>query len=365
MYHVLALVINFILPLYLGARTTFLQSLEAQRILKAFAEEGITIFICVPQFFYLVHRRIMQEVGRQGALKRFLFRRLLAVSRFANLHLGFNPGRYFFRAIHAKFGPSFRLFGVGGARFESEVAESFRDMGFGLAQAFGMTETAALITVAVQKGRAVGTAGVAMPHDEVRIEAPDENGIGEVLVRGENVMQGYYKNPEATAEAIQDGWLYTGDLGYIDRRGYLHITGRKKDVIVLSSGKNIYPEEIEKFYQSNSSYIKEICVVGIPEGEGEKLHAVVVPDFDGLKSDLAASAYDSIRWELETLSERLPSYKRVFSLEIRREPLPAHHHPQGQALSRCSGKCWSEPGSRRRLWKPPRRRRRWKSGCSR
>jgi long-chain acyl-CoA synthetase len=147
-----------------------------------------------------------------------------------------------------------------------------------------------------------------------------------VLVRGENVMQGYHNNPEATAEAIRDGWLHTGDLGCIDRRGYLHITGRKKDVIVLSSGKNIYPEEIEKFYQSASPFIKEICVVGVPDtatGDGgEKLHAVVVPDFERLKSELASSAYDAVRWELETLSERLPPYKRVLSLEIRKAPLP-------------------------------------------
>ena len=173
MYHVLALVINFILPLYLGARVTFLHVLEAQRILKAFREEGITIFVCVPQFFYLVHRRILQEVERQGFFKRFLFRRLLWVSRFANLRLGLNPGRFFFGAIHKQFGPSLRLFGVGGARFDPDVAESFRDLGFNLLQAFGMSETAALTTVALSKGRAVGTAGVPLPHVEIRIEAPD------------------------------------------------------------------------------------------------------------------------------------------------------------------------------------------------
>ena len=105
LYHVLALVINFILPLYLGARVTFLHVLEAQRVLKAFREEGITIFVCVPQFFYLVHRRILQEVERQGLFKRFLFRRLLGLSRFANLRLGLNPGRFFFGAIHKQFGP--------------------------------------------------------------------------------------------------------------------------------------------------------------------------------------------------------------------------------------------------------------------
>ncbi len=326
LYHVLALVINFILPLYLGAGVTFLHVLEAQRVLKAFREEGITIFVCVPQFFYLVHRRILQEVERQGFFKKFLFRRLLWLSRFANLRLGLNPGRFFFGAIHKQFGPSLRLFGVGGARFDPPVAESFRDLGFNLLQAFGMSETAALTTVALSKGRAVGTAGVPLPHVEIRIEAPDQDGLGELLVRGENVMRGYHKNPQATAEALQDGWLRTGDLGCIDQCGFLRITGRKKDVIVLSSGKNIYPEEIEKFYQSNSPYIKEICVVGVPDAasgdSGEKLHAVVVPDFEYLKSVEVVNAYDTIRWHMETLSERLPPFKRVLSLELRQDPLP-------------------------------------------
>jgi long-chain acyl-CoA synthetase len=326
LYHVLALVINFIIPLYLGARVTFLHVLEAQRIMQTFREEGISIFVCVPQFFYLVHRRILQEVARRGFFKRFLFWRLLWLSRFANLRLGLNPGRFFFAAIHRQFGPRLRFLGVGGARFDPQVAECFRDLGFSLIQAFGMSETAALITVALSKGRAVGTAGVPLPHVELRIEEADEEGIGEVLVRGENVFRGYHQNPEATAEALQDGWLRTGDLGCIDRRGFLHITGRKKDVIVLSSGQNIYPEEIEKFYQSGSPYIKEICVVGVPDaasgGSGEKLHAVVVPDFDYLKSVGVVSAGDTIRWEMETLSERLPPYKRVLSLEIRTDPLP-------------------------------------------
>ena len=322
LYHVLALVVYFIVPLYLGARVTFLQSLEAQKILKTFREEGISIFICVPQFFYLVHRRILQEVERQGFLKKFLFRRLLAVSRFANLRLGLNPGRLFFAAIHRQFGPRLRLIGVGGARFDSEIAESFRDLGFSMLQAFGMTETAALTTVALAKSHAVGTAGVPLPHVEIRIDGPDESGAGEVLVRGENVMLGYYKNPEATAEALKDGWLHTGDLGYVDARGYLHITGRMKDVIVLSSGKNIYPEEIERFYQSGSPSIKEICVVGVPDEEGERLHAVVVPDFEALKSREVVNSYDAIRYEMESLSERLPGYRRVLSLEIRQEPLP-------------------------------------------
>jgi long-chain acyl-CoA synthetase len=326
LYHVLALVINFIIPLYLGARVTFVRELEARQVVKAFREEGITVFVCVPQFYYLFQRRILQEVERQGPLKRFLFQRLLAVSRFANLRLGFNPGGLLFRAIHQQLGPRLRILGVGGARFDPEVAAFFRDLGFDVVQAFGMTETAALITVAPPKGHAVGTAGVPLPHVEVRIAEPGENGEGEVLVRGENVMRGYHNNPEATAEALRGGWLHTGDLGRIDQRGFLHITGRLKDVIVLSSGKNIYPEEIEKFYQSACPYIREICVVGVPDPAagrgGERLHAVIVPDFELMKAAGVVSIQETIRWEWENASARLPGYKRVMSLEVRSNPLP-------------------------------------------
>lgn len=320
--HVLALVINFIIPLYLGARVTFLATLEAQAVLQAFRQEEISLFVCVPQFYYLMHRRILQQVQSQPALKRFLFRRLLAVSRFCNLRLGFNPGRVFFPAIHRPFGPRMRLFGVGGARFDPQVAGSLRDMGFSIVQAFGMTETAALATLALPKGRAVGTVGVPLPHVQIRIDQPDETGCGELLIRGENVMRGYYRNPEATALALRDGWLHTGDLGRIDRYGFLHITGRNKDVIVLSSGKNVHPEEVERFYQAGCPNIKEICVVGVPDEGGERLHAVVVPDFDALKQKGIVNAYDAIRWEMETLSQKLPGYQRVLSLEIRKEPLP-------------------------------------------
>ncbi|MCS6954382.1 MAG: AMP-binding protein, partial [Bryobacteraceae bacterium] len=324
LYHVLALMTNFIIPLYVGGRVTYLPSLDAQRILKAFREEDITIFVCVPQFYYLMQRRILEQVAREGFLRRFLFRRLLGLSRFSAERLGFNPGRWLFRPIHQRFGPRFRLMCVGGARFDPAVARWFRDLGFRLVQGYGLTETAALVTVASPEPHMVGSVGRPLAHTEVRIDSPNEDGIGEVLIRGENVMKGYLNNPEATAEAIRDGWLHSGDLGYVDRHGCLHITGRKKEVVVLSSGKNVYPEEVEHFYLTHCPQIKELAVIGLSEdsGTGERLHAVVVPDFDHLKANQIVNAYDAIRWQIETVSQRLPSYKRVSSFEIRTEPLP-------------------------------------------
>jgi len=326
LYHILALVINVMIPFYVGCRVTFLDVLDAGKILGAFRERGISIFVCVPQFYYVLHRRIFQGVDKQAFFKRFIFYRLLAISRFANNHLGLNPGKWFFRSIHRRFGPSLRYFGVGGARFDPHVARSLRDLGFTLVQAYGMTETASLATI-TPVGKGVGSAGTVLPHVEVRIVDPDEMGIGRVLIRGDNIMKGYLKNDAATREVIDsDGWLDSGDLGYMDRDGFLYITGRAKDVIVLSSGKNIYPEEIEHFYQQNCPYIKEMCVLGVTDDSSgtvqERLHAVIVPDFDRLRAEKVANAYDMIRYLLETLSQKLPGYKRVHSLEIWQEPLP-------------------------------------------
>ena len=326
LYHVLALIVNFIAPLYCGARTTFLDVIDAQRILRTFREEGVTIFVCVPQFYYLLHRRILSGIAERGRIQRFVIRRLLAVSRLSRRVLGVRPGRRLFKSLHAQFGEDLRFFGVGGARFDRHVAETLTDLGFPIVQAYGMTETAALATLAPSGPKGLGSVGRPLPHCEIRIDHPDPSGVGSVLIRGENVMKEYYRNPDATREAVDaEGWLHSGDLGYLDAEGFLYITGRAKDVIVLSSGKNIYPEEIEHFYQSNCTLIKELCVVGIrdqTEPAAERLHAVVVPDFDEIRQQKVVNAYNMIRYRIETLSQQLPPHKRVHSLEIRQDSLP-------------------------------------------
>ncbi|MEE2840044.1 MAG: AMP-binding protein [Acidobacteriota bacterium] len=326
LYHVLSLIVNFILPLYVGARVSFLDSLEAQQILKTFHQEGITIFICVPQFYYLVYRRILQEVKKQSAVKRFLFYKLLGLSRFCKDRLDWNPGKLFFSAIHEKFGSRFRLFGVGGARFDEEVSQTFQDLGFTIVEAYGMTETAALATVTPLDKLIVGSVGIPLPHARIQIDQPDSNHIGEVLIGGESLMQEYWKNPEATRETLRNGWLHSGDLGYLNEQGHLYITGRQKDVIVLSSGKNIFPEEVEHFYQNACPQIQEMCVVGVADQaagqEQERLHAVIVPDFDYMRSQQTTHSHKVIRYKLETASQQLPPHKRVHSFEIRCDPLP-------------------------------------------
>lgn len=320
LYHMLALMANFLAPLYMGARVTYLDVLDAGRILQCFRNEKVTIFVCVPQFYYLLHRRIFQEIEGKDLLSRFLFQILFKFSNVINTLVGWNPGKLFFRPIHRNFG-KLRLFAVGGARFDPDVLFSFRNLGFQFAQAFGMTETSAVTTMAYASG--LGSVGLALPHSEIKIHNANVDGIGEVLIKGPHLMKGYWKNEEETQRIMTHGWLNSGDLGYLDSQGFLYITGRKKDVIVLSSGKNIYPEEIEHAYMQKCPHISEMCVIGVEKDRGqEAIHAIVVPDYNYIKTQQIVNVAGIIRYQLENISQELPTYKRVRSFDIRQEPLP-------------------------------------------
>lgn len=321
--HVLASVINVLVPLYVGGQVVFADTLKRTEILQALKEAGITILATVPQFFYLFHDRIQEELSKKSLPARKLFRGMLRFNRFCMRFLRINLGRILFPKVHESFGSSLRLFVSGGSAFDPKVAQDFHDMGFTILQGYGLTETTGACTVTRVQNNVIGSVGPALPGAEIRILAPDETGTGEILIRGPMVMEGYFKNPAATEEAIRDGWFYSGDLGRLDAKGNLFITGRKKEVIVLPNGKNIYPDELEAHYLQ-SPCIKEIAVVGVfsQQERGERLHAVVVPDFDYLKARKVANAREILRDQIAGLSNQLPKYKRLMSYEIRSEPLP-------------------------------------------
>lgn len=323
LFHIMPLLANLLAPLYTGARVTYLNQLDSQSLLRTFVDEKITAFLCVPQFYYQIRRRILEEIDRQPALKRRLFQPLLHLSGFFRRRFGLVLGRRLFAPVHAKFGGALRAFGVGGAYFNPEAARFFADLGFGFFQAYGLTECSGLATVTPLTPNGGLFCGRAVAHSEVRIANPDPAGVGEVLVRGENIMQGYWRDQEATASVVKDGWLHTGDLGTLAPDGTLRITGRAKEVIVLSSGKNVFPEEVEEFFQNNSSLIQEMCLVGLEGADGASLHCVVVADRSQRPSgDLAADLERSLRGEIEALSRRLAPYKRPASVQIVTEALP-------------------------------------------
>jgi long-chain acyl-CoA synthetase len=329
LFHALAQMANLLLPFSIGARVVFLETLNTTELLRALAERRITIFACVPQFFYLIHQRVTTEVGKAGWVVRRAFHGLLALNGTAR-RAGLNLGPLLFRRVHKVLGGRMRLMVTGGSRFDPHIGDDLFRMGFNILQGYGLTETSGAATLTRPGDPALDTVGQPLPGNEVRIAPPDTGGEfehaadGEVLVRGPIVMQGYYNRPDATAAALRDGWLCTGDLGRIDAKGRLSITGRKKELIVLSSGKNIYPEEIEAVYRK-SAFIKEICVLGLSrpgEPAAERLYAVVVPDEQVLRERKIANVGDVIRFEMEGASVHLPHHKHVLGYEIWLEPLP-------------------------------------------
>jgi len=312
-----------LIPLLLGARVTFLPTLKGPALLECLREAGITILVGVPQVFAMVRRGIAEGIDRRPIALRLLINQLMALAGLVRRCTGINLGRVLFGSVHRRLGPSLRLLVSGGARLDPEVAQFFFNLGFTLLEGYGLTETAPVVTFTSPTRMKTGSVGRPIPGVRVRIVNPDASGVGEVAVSGPNVMRGYDADPQATAEAIRDGWFHTGDLGYLDREGDLFLTGRAKELIVTAGGKNIVPEELEAQYQQSPA-IAEICIVGVTRaGEGgATLHAVVVPDFDYIKTIKIVDVRQLIKTELTRIGLTLPSYKRMSGLTIVRTPLP-------------------------------------------
>lgn len=326
LFHVLSQMANLLLPLVKGSRVVYLETLNTTELLRALAERRITAFAVVPQFFYLIHERIFKEVSQRGRVATSAFRTMLTFTRLGR-RLGWNPGPILFPKIHNIFGGKMRYLVTGGSRFDPQIGRDFHALGIDILQAYGLTETSAAAFATSPDDNVIGSVGKALEGVEGKIIDPQpqedcSQPVGEIAIRGAIVMKGYWNRPDATAAAVRDGWLYTGDLGYFDADGNLFITGRKKEVIILSNGKNIYPEEVEAHYLK-SPYIGEIAVMGLEVRAGEdRLHAVVVPNFETLKQRKVVNAKEVIRYDIEGLSLQLPSTKRIGSYEIWQQPLP-------------------------------------------
>lgn len=329
LFHALAQLANLLLPLIVGAKVVFLETVHSTSLLNALQTRGITIFACVPQFFYLIHQKVTAEVGKRGRFSRSIFRAMLAMNGWLRDHGGFNPGRRWFARVHHTLGDRMRVLVTGGSKFDPVIGRDLYALGFTLLNAYGLTECTGGATICRPGdswNTSVGAAidGVTIEIRKDATDAAREHDDGEVLIRGPIVMQGYFNRPDATAAVLKDGWLHTGDLGYLDARGRLYITGRSKEIIVLSSGKNLYPEEIESHYRQ-SAIIKEICVLGLTkpgEPSAERLHAVIVPDEQVMQERGITNVRELVRFDLEGLSVPLPAHKRVLTYEIGFEPLP-------------------------------------------
>lgn len=324
LHHSYPFMVTLIAPLFCRARVTYTSSLRSDELLGCMREAGVTILVGVPQLFYMFYTHILEGMKKIPLFVRMPLLGLIEILWQIRRYSGINLSKLVLPKIHRPFGRSLRFFACGGAKLNEKAARFLVKIGFTILDGYGLTETSPVATFNPLKKQKIGSVGKAIPDVELKISDPNEKGIGEVVIKGPNVMKGYYKREEETLSVLKDGWFYSGDLGYIDKDGYLFITGREKEVIVLSSGKNIYPEELEAYY-SKSPYIKEICVLQKSEERFghliDSLFAVVVPDLEYFQQKNVMNIRTKIRWELENLAKDLSGYRHIMGFTLTKEAL--------------------------------------------
>jgi long-chain acyl-CoA synthetase len=324
LHHTYSSTVNMLGSMALGARATFATSFKSRDILDDIRIARITMLVGVPQVFENLMISIRRGVTGASFVRRLLFHILFGVSTACSA-LGLAAGRALFRSLRDRIGlGSLRLMISGGAALRPEVNRFFERLGFSLLQGYGLTETSPVLSVNLPGRNRIGTVGPPLPGVSLRIDNPDSYGIGEICAQGPMVMQAYSENPQATAEALKDGWFHTGDAGRIDRDGFLHITGRLKSVIVTGAGKNVYPEEIEARLNL-SPYILDSLVLGLDRkrGTGEELTAIIVPDVTVIQTEQerghVVDIQEEVRKVVETYNHSVPAYRRIRQWRLRNE----------------------------------------------
>ena len=305
-----------------GVRTVFPDGLRY--IKKNLNEYGVSVFVGVPVLVEAIYKTIMKEVQKQGKTK--LVNIATKISNFL-LKLHIDIRRILFKSIINELGGKIRFVISGGAPADSKIAKGFNDLGIEVVQGYGLTETSPVIAAENKKCMKAGTVGIPMLNVKLEIENPDENGIGEIRVKGPNVMLGYYENEEATKEVLKDGWFYTGDLGYLDKNGCLAITGRSKNLIVLKNGKKVFPEELETLV-NRLELVEECMVYGMPDEKDKndvKLSIKIVYNKEIVKekySDKTEEELYKIIWnEIKEINKTLPRYKYIKGMILTDEEL--------------------------------------------
>ncbi len=288
LFHAYLQIVNLWVATTYGCQAGYLKELTPDELSRAMKEFKPTVLTTVPRLWYLFHKKIFDAIEAKPKPVQLLFKGMLATNGFLRKSLNTNLGNKLFGKVHEGFGGNLRIAISAGSRFDEAVAKDFDALGFTIIQGYGLTETSGAATATYETDNRVGSVGKPFINAEVKIDQPNAEGIGEVMIRGEMVFKGYYKNPTATAEVFtEDGWFRSGDLGKFDADGHLYIVGRAKDVIVLPSGKNVHPEDLEVHYLK-SPLVGELAILGLEDESAgragaEKLAAVVVPDFEYLK----------------------------------------------------------------------------------
>jgi len=284
LHHSYSMLAVFIEAISVGAEIVFARRLSIQQILVEMKRGQVTMLLAIPMLFNKMLKGLMRGVREKGALVYGLIRGLMALSGGVKKITGLNPGKVIFKGIRAKLSlESNRICICGGGPLPSSTFRRFNQLGIDFVQGYGLTETSPILTLNPIDHYKEESVGQVIPRVEMKILEPDDRGIGEIAVRGPMVMQGYYKNDEATREAFtENGWLKTGDVGYLDDEQYLYLTGRKKSLIVTEGGKNVFPEEIEDHFQLYDE-IEQIMVRGYVKDEAMKsegIEALVYPSYD-------------------------------------------------------------------------------------
>lgn len=318
LHHSFEFTTGFLLPLSRGAQITYLTEVNGDSVNRELKKGHVTCIVGVPALWDLLKRRIMGRFSDRSPRLEEIVTTLIDGNYLLRNDTPLNFGPLLFLPVHAAFGGRIRYLISGGSALSPSTLKTFRGLGFNLNEGYGLTEASPVLTVTRPEGSVVsGSVGQPLPGVDIKIHDPDRRGVGEVIARGPNVMAGYYGNEKATAEALRDGWLYTGDIGRLDEDGNLYIVGRSKELIVDRNGKNIYPDALEELY-ANERLIKELAVIGLPDGVSEQVAAVVVPNRDANEEDLEKK----IEAHIHEVSAKLPLYKRVKTLEITDVELP-------------------------------------------
>lgn len=295
-----------------GATNVFCDGLR--HIQKNLNEYHVSMFVCVPLLIESIYKKVWQEIEKTGQTKKVKFG--MKLTKFL-LIFGIDIRRKIFKQIIDKLGGKLRYVISGASGLDGEVATGFRNFGIEVVQGYGLTETSPTLIAETAKSYKAGSTGLPIPNVEIKINDPNEQGIGEILAKGPNVMLGYYENEEATNEVLVDGWFHTGDLGYKDKGGFIFITGRQKNVIVLKNGKNIYPEELETLV-NQLPYVAESMVYGKEKNDDLVVSVKVVYDKEYAKNNWQDKTQEDIEkliWEdIKKINQTMPNYKHIKNL---------------------------------------------------
>ena len=317
LHHTFESTITFLYGLYFGVTVAFCDGLRY--IAQNLVEYKISVFVAVPLVLETIYKKLQKGIEDSG--KAELISKMVKISNIL-LKCKIDIRRKVFKSVIDKLGGNLRVALFGAAPMDKDIIIGYNNLGIATVQGYGLTETSPVIATETDKRKRPGSIGFPLPNLEVKIENPNEQGVGEITVKGPSVMLGYYQNEEETKKVLKDGWFSTGDLGYFDKDGFLYVTGRKKDVIVLKNGENIYPQELE-FLINKLPYIQESIVYAAEEGR--KICAKIVYNEEIMKEkygEKEQKEYQNIIWEeIKKINQDLPMFKHIKEIEITTKPL--------------------------------------------